>query len=149
MNFPYYETPIDRTAEWRICEALAEAWGFYFCKIPTGYRLDFALHNEGSDHIEALIEAKRRYINFGYGNGLKISSGKIKTGLEFWERFGSPAYFVGEFDDGSIWVTRFDQYKEGLIIWGRSDKSDDRGSKTDKYGEPCLVFPWDEFERIV
>lgn len=118
-------------------------------KLPRSYNLDFAVWEEQSEKIIALIEYKqRRYSSeqMDKMGGIKISLNKIKHSLEYSNLFNVPVRLIYKLSDNKQFeYYRFNvtednvrQCKIGFIDFVKRDAED---------VEPSLMIPMSLFQK--
>ena len=137
---PVYETAGDLTAEDRVSNSLAEAWGFDLEKLPRLHTFDRAMKRGGV--LKGLIEIKNR--KNSYPTYL-ISLKKWREMLAFSKTAGVPAALVvcwPEKGELKIKVTRITRDPVSVIKGGRKDRCDPKDT------EDMVEIPMTKFDDV-
>lgn len=100
MVRPMYETQTDLDGEIAMMERLCARKGHEFRKLPIAYRLDFVVHEAGSNKPLCFVECRKRSNTMGQYPTYMVSLNKVLFARKLATACMVKAYLLVEFTDG-------------------------------------------------
>ena len=100
MNRPIYETQDDLDGELAMMTRLCARKGHHFRKLPISYRLDFVVHEAGSNKPLCFVECRKRSTTMDKYPTYMVSLNKVLFAKKLATACMVKAYLLVEFTDG-------------------------------------------------
>jgi hypothetical protein len=122
VNRPYYETQDDLDGEIAMMKRLCARKGHEFRKLPIAYRLDFVVHEAGSNKPLCFVECRKRSNPMGQYPTYMVSLNKALFAQKLATACMVKAYLLVEFTD-SLGILDFNEPFD-VRIGGHNNRGD-------------------------